>query len=150
MLKNKRCLLCLYAFGSMNFQHRRLRMHYLPVTRRVILGTAIALFAIVSLVYQSSFGLSSTLVSSSATSAACQVWPSCQGSSPKQLRYEDCRGISKSPQVGDVNSLGSPLHCLLASSRLDQYHSASGRNWTEVRWGKSIALSIASRCFLAF
>lgn len=119
-------------------------MLYPPVVRRVVPGTAIVLFIIVSLAYRSSFGLNNTLVSPSATSTACEIWPDQQWSSPEKLRYEDCYGAAKSPQVGDVGILGSPRHCLLAGSRLDQYHSTE-YNWTEVRWGKSVTAYIVPR-----
>ncbi|KAI1763166.1 hypothetical protein GGR53DRAFT_531718 [Hypoxylon sp. FL1150] len=108
-------------------------MHCPSVIRCVILATAISLFVLVSLTYRLPFG--GILVSSTTTATPCHISLGWQRSSPEKLRYEDCLGTAKTPQVGDINPIGSPRHCLLAGSRLEQYHSTA-YNWTEVRWGQ--------------
>ncbi|KAI0120261.1 hypothetical protein F4776DRAFT_665740 [Hypoxylon sp. NC0597] len=112
-------------------------MPYLPLARRLIPGAAVALFIFLFLTPRSFFSLRGPLIwtSTSATASGCQIWPGWRASNSEQLSYEACQDTINSPLIGHVGVLGDPNRCLLASSRLDQYHSLD-RNWSEVRWGQ--------------
>ncbi|KAI0478300.1 hypothetical protein F4859DRAFT_521137 [Xylaria cf. heliscus] len=118
-------------------------MHHRPLNRRTTVTATLSFLIIASLTYQYFYISGETQVHTviKIESTACDVWPSSSTSQPDFLSYEECSGIVNTPHVGDRSVLGNPQECLLANTRLDQYRSSVGRNWSEVRWGES-----QSRC----
>ncbi|KAI8950654.1 hypothetical protein F4801DRAFT_547888 [Xylaria longipes] len=118
-------------------------MQHLSKMRRKIIVATIPLLAIVWLTYRYSFGTDNTFVTNPAIAnpvivdpRICQVWLDRGGREYEQPLDEDCDNSILLPQVGDVNVLGTPQRCVRASSRLDQYRSAVGRGWSDIRWGR--------------
>ncbi|KAI1295782.1 hypothetical protein F5Y03DRAFT_300566 [Xylaria venustula] len=111
---------------------------------RFVVGTAIiSLLVVISLTYQHSFGFEDRTDNDllpaprpTPETAICQAWSDNHFWTHEEPPFEECDNGIHLPHVGDTNVLGGARKCFRASTRLEQYRSSNGRDWSDINWGR--------------
>ncbi|KAI1281631.1 hypothetical protein F5Y07DRAFT_353285 [Xylaria sp. FL0933] len=114
---------------------------------RYIVGLAIfVLLVVISLTYGRSFGAKNLSINGlfpvsrptppASEAAVCRAKQNDYAGAHDELLSEECDNDIHLPYVGDVNVFGGSGRCYRAGVRLERYRLASGRNGSDLNWGR--------------